>query len=84
MFNSNQSFFENNNDLNKANEYLSKSNKDLKESHKINHDKLVEKYKTEQKNRLFVENETKNKVLKLTWDDNQTFEFNDLENIELK
>ena len=44
----------------------------------------VEKYKTEQKNRLFVENETKNKVLKLTWDDNQTFEFNDLENIELK
>lgn len=84
MFNSNQSFFENNNDLNKANEYLLKSNTDLKESHKINHDKLIEKYKTEQENRLFIENETKNKILKLTWNDNQTFEFNDLENIEFK
>lgn len=96
MFNSNQSFFENNNDKKKANELerdvFVNENK-LKELGADGHKRtivklkreidewsnetirLLEKYQKEQENRLFIEQQTKDMILGLTWDFKQKTDF---------
>lgn len=96
MFNSNQSFFENNNDKKKANElerdvFLNENK--LKQLGVDGHKgtigklkreidewsnetiRLLEKYQKEQENRLFIEQQTKDMVLGLTWDFKQKTDF---------